>query len=139
MGPVAEGAKIRNVAFDSDVLVWFFRGNDRARRFIAAVPHAGRAVSSLTVMELLQGCRSRIEVQEVKAFLSANVPAVLHPDEAVSRRAIGLLEDYGIGHGLRVVDALIAATVIELGFTLATGNAKHYRAIASLDILKFRP
>jgi len=64
---------------------------------------------------------------------------VLHPDEASSRRAIDLLDQHAASHGLRVVDALIAATAIESDALLATANLKHYRVIPRLDLLAFRP
>ena len=89
-------------------------------------------------MELLQGCRNQAEARQVKAFVSDNIPLILHPDEPVSRRAIDLLEQYAFAHGLRVVDALIAATVLGSGFSLATANVKHYRAIARLPLLPFK-
>ena len=49
------------VIFDTDVLIWYLRGHEKARRFIEDVAHERRAVSSLTFMELLQGCRNQEE------------------------------------------------------------------------------
>ncbi len=132
-------ATAQKVIFDTDVLIWYFRGNEKAHRFIARFPHANRALSSLALMELLQGCRSRREAQQVKAFTFDNIPVVIHPDESVSRRAIDLLEQHAFTHGLRLVDALIAATSVETGFSLATANLKHYRFIPRLHLLPFKP
>jgi hypothetical protein len=107
-------------------------------RFVARVPSGNRAISSLTLMELLQGCRNHAEMRQVKHFVVENVPLVVHPDEAVSRRAIDLLERHAMPHGLRVVDAIIGATALEIGGVLATANVKHYRPIATLPLLAFR-
>lgn len=123
---------------DTDILVWYFRGDDAARRFLARIPFPERAVSALTVMELLQGCRDQREARDMAAFVSENLAAVIHPDEAISRRAIRLLELHALGAGLRVVDALIAATALEAGVALATANVRHYRAIAGLSVARFR-
>jgi predicted nucleic acid-binding protein len=38
-----------------------------------------------------------------------------------------------------VVDALIAATALEARVALATANVRHYRAIAGLSLVSFRP
>jgi predicted nucleic acid-binding protein len=64
---------------------------------------------------------------------------VIHPDEEISRRAIRLLELHALRAGLRVVDALIAATALEAGAALATANVRHYRAITGLSVVSFRP
>jgi predicted nucleic acid-binding protein len=90
-------------------------------------------------MELIQGCRDRNEVKQVRAFLSENLPRTLYPDEAACRRAVDLLEQHAGPHGLRVVDALIGATALEAGCALATANVKHYRPISRLEIVPFKP
>jgi len=132
-------ATLRKVIFNTDVLVWYFRGNERARRFLASVAQPHRAVSSLTMMELIQGCRGRTELHEVKTFMRDSIPLVVHPDEGSCHRAIALLEQHAAPHGLRVVDALIAAAALESGCALATANVKHYRVIANLEVVPFRP
>src|SRR3989304_1379485 len=63
-------ATVQTVVFDTDVLIWYLRGNDKARRFMELVPHQQRALSSLTFMELLQGGRNQEEARQVKAFIT---------------------------------------------------------------------
>jgi hypothetical protein len=57
--------------------------------------------------------------------------------ESICRRALDLLALHAASHGLRVLDALIAATALEAGARLATANVRHYRAIARLGIMRF--
>lgn len=132
-------ASLLKVIFDTDVLIWYLRGHEKSRRFIEAVAHERRALSSLTFMELLQGCRNQDEAREVRAFVAENISLVIHPDEIISRRAIGLLEHHAFSHGLRVVDAIIAASALETASSLATANVKHYRVIAPLNLIQFKP
>jgi predicted nucleic acid-binding protein len=127
------------VIVDTDILIWYFRGDEAARRFLTGVPFPERTVSALTVMELLQGCRDQRETRDTAVFVSENLAAVIHPDEAISRRALQLLELYARRAGLRVVDALIAATALERSVALATANVRHYRAITGLSVVGFRP
>jgi predicted nucleic acid-binding protein len=49
------------VILDTDILIWYFRGDATARRFLARLPFPERAVSALTVMELVQGCGRRAD------------------------------------------------------------------------------
>lgn len=93
----------------------------------------------MTFMELLQGCRNLQEAREVKSFISENISLLIHPDEIISRTAIALLEHHAFSHGLRVVDAFIAASALETASSLATGNAKHYRRITPLNVIPFKP
>ena len=132
-------AAIPAVIVDTDILIWYFRGDEAARRFLANVPSPERAASALTVMELLQGCRDQRETRDITLFVNQNLAAVIHPDETISRRAIRLLELHALRAGLRVVDALIAATALETGTALATANVRHYRAISGLSVVGFRP
>jgi len=123
---------------DTDILIWYFRGEEAARDFLARVPFPERTVSAFTVMELLQGCRDQREVRDTAAFVSENLAAILYADERVCRRAIRLIELHSLRAGLRVVDALIAATALEAGAALATANVRHYRTIANLSLVTFR-
>jgi hypothetical protein len=49
------------------------------------------------------------------------------------------MEKFTLSHGLRMGDALIAATVDIRGDTLLTANAAHYRMIPRLALQVFRP
>ena len=128
---------IRAVAFDTDVLIGWFRGSERAKQFLARVPRDRRVIPSIVVMELLQGCRSRTETGSVRGFVAENFSAVLYPNEAISRRAENLIAEHSAAHGLRLADALVAATAIETGRILATGNARHYRVVRGLRLRRF--
>jgi predicted nucleic acid-binding protein len=125
--------------FDTDVLIWYFRGNQKARELISGVPYKDRQVSSLCMMELVQGCRDRQELRSLKEFISGNIADVIHPDERISDKAIALLEGHASSDGLRTVDALVAATALQVDATLVTANYKHFRKITGLEIRKFVP
>jgi predicted nucleic acid-binding protein len=49
------------------------------------------------------------------------------------------MEEYGVSHGLRAGDAIIAATAAENGVILCTGDARHFRPIRDLRTNVFRP
>ncbi|MEW6681731.1 MAG: PIN domain-containing protein [Nitrospirota bacterium] len=118
-------ATVHPVILDTDILIWYFRASAKARRFIEGVPHEQRITSSLVLMELVQGCRRPEEVEEVEAFHRQNIARVVIPDESVCSRAIDLLKRFAASSGLRVVDALIAATALGHRLSLATANTKH--------------
>ena len=54
-------------------------------------------------------------------------------------RASYLMEEHALAHGLRLADALIAATALEQACILLTGNDRHFSSITGLEVQTFRP
>jgi hypothetical protein len=125
------------MTFDSDILVWYLRGNDRARQFVIGYPFELRRVSAMVYFELLQGCASQREIRTVQRFIAQNISRILHLSDQVSHRASSLLERYAASHGLEAADALIAATALVSRDGLATGNVAHYRPVPGLNLVRF--
>jgi predicted nucleic acid-binding protein len=115
MAKQASPPSLHKVIFDTDVLIWYLRGHEKARRFIE---ERRGTRTTCGFISNLNGVASRLpqprrEAREVKAFVSENFSLVIHPDEIISRRAIALLEQHAFSHGLRVVDAIITASALE--------------------------
>ena len=120
---------------DTDVFIDHFRGLAAATAYIQALPVAERATTDVTVMELYQGAANREQLTTIGQFLERHHVTRLPVVTAASQRAVGLLHDYGLAHGLRIPDALIAAIVLEDDSTLVTSNLRHFRFIAGLRLL----
>jgi len=52
---------------------------------------------------------------------------------------MALVEAHCLADGLLLADALIAATAIDLGLTLASANSKHFQSIPGLALQAFEP
>lgn len=122
--------------FDTDVLIWVLRGSAKAARLVDET--ADRRISVVTLMELLQGARDKGETRLIKRFVVELGFRTLPLTENTGHRAVVYMEEYGISSGLRVADALIAATAAENNLTLCSGDRSHYRAITELVLLPFR-
>jgi predicted nucleic acid-binding protein len=122
---------------DTDILIWVFRGNQKAARMLEKAER--RCISVVTYMELIQGARDREELRKIKMFLSDYEFEVLPLSENIGHRASIYVEEYGLGMSVRLADALIAATAVEYNLALFSGNRKHYRPIQDLDLKLFRP
>ena len=123
--------------FDSDMVVWALRGHAKAARVIDRTP--ARYISVVTYIEVLQGAQSRQEQQAIHRLLSDNGFEVLPLTEDIGHRAAIYIEEYALKAGLRLPDALIAATAAQNQLTLCTGDRKHYRPIKDLELKVFRP
>lgn len=52
--------------FDTDVLIWYLRGNPRAA--VAIDESSDRKISAVTLMELYQGARDKRELKTIGDF-----------------------------------------------------------------------
>ena len=123
--------------FDSDVVVWFLRGEPAAIDLLDST--ADRAISIVTLMEVQQGAKSKREMKTTRELFQQRAFRILPLTESIGHIAAGLIEEHSLACGLGVQDAIIAATAREAGETLATGNFRHFRPIANLDLKPFRP
>ena len=122
---------------DTDVLIWFMRGNDKAAAAINALPQV--LLSAVTYIELVQGLRNKRELKALRTSLTALEARILPITEAISNKAMFYVEQHFHSHSLRLADALIAATAVENAMSLLTGNAKHYAPITDVELKRFRP
>ena len=83
--------------------------------------------------------RNKAELAAVKKMLERRAARLLPVTEAITQRAIVLMEALTLSHGLQMGDALIAATAIEHQLSVLTANVKHFGAIAELKVEAFSP
>jgi len=124
------------VLFDTDILIWFQRRNPQAAQCIDAAQQ--RCISVFTYMELLQCPQSKEQQQLARDFLSEFNFTILPMTENIGHRASIYIEDYSLSTGMRVGDALVAATAIEHNLELLTGNRKHFKSIPGLKYKFFK-
>ena len=122
---------------DTDVLIWLLRGKSSAKAAVEACPSV--ELSAITYMELLQGVRSNAELRLLRRTVRLNGWRILPLTEAIGHRATLYIERFGLSHGLRLADALIAASTVEAGGALLTANTRHYRCIGEISIAAYAP
>ena len=122
--------------FDSDVLVWFFRGNENAKTIVRKnIPFS---ISAVSYMELLQGSLNKQELLGIKKFLEKSETKIIPMNEEITHRAMEYVENYALSDSMELADALIAATAIENNETLCTANGKHYKCVPDLKMDLFK-
>ena len=122
--------------FDTDILINVGRGETEALDCLQN--HAqisALAISVITQMELIVGCRDKKELQSLTKFLKQF--QILELNNSISAKSVELLEQYRLSHGLLIPDALIAATAIETGENFITKNQKDFRFINGLKLLPY--
>ena len=122
---------------DTDVLIWYMRGNEKAYKKIEKENNF--FISVVTYMELVQGMRNKVELNSLRQSLHKWNTKVLYISEDISAKAMFYVEQHYLSHSLQLADALIGATAIAYGQPILTGNDKHYKMIKDLQVNKFKP
>ena len=126
-----------DVLLDTDVIIWYLRGNKKAYDLIHSLNVF--AISAVTYMELVQGMKDKTELRQLKRTLKQWNVKTIYMNEEISALALFYVEEYFLSHSMQLADALIAATSSNYGLVLNTANDKHYKIINDLEINVFRP
>lgn len=114
---------------DTDVLIDFLRGYDKAVDFVTANSHK-IILSSIVVAELYAGVKGAAELTALDNFISL---FTVIPVTSEIARVGGLFKrDYAKSHGVGLADAIIAATCKSENAALKTLNVKHYPMMKGL-------
>ena len=117
------------ILVDTDVLIDFLRGNDKAIAFIDEFsPYI--VLSPIVVAELYAGVKGTDELSTLDNFVSLFHVVPINFEIA---KTGGLYKrDYGKSHGVGLADAILAATADKENAELKTLNVKHYPMIKGL-------
>lgn len=118
------------ILVDTDVLIDFLRGNDKAIAFIDEFsPYI--VLSPIVVAELYAGVKGTDELSALDNFVSLFHVVPINFEIA---KTGGLYKrDYGKSHGVGLADAILAATANKENAELKTLNVKHYPMIKGLQ------
>jgi len=122
---------------DTDVLIWYLKGNENAYQVIEN--SSNFFISVVTYMELVQGMRNKKELNNLRKALHIWNAKILYISEEISAKAMFYVEQHFLSHSMQLADAIIGATAIAYGNPVLTGNDKHYKILKDLKIKRFRP
>jgi tRNA(fMet)-specific endonuclease VapC len=114
---------MRNILLDTDVLINFLRGKEKARLFLeSAVRESALLCSVITVAEIHSGMLVP-ETERTRELLEGLY--IVEVTRKIAEKAGGYKRDMK-RQRLELMDCLIAATAYCNRAILATGNVKHY-------------
>jgi predicted nucleic acid-binding protein len=122
---------------DTDVLIWYLRGNEKARDVVEK--NLPFSISVVTYMELVQGMKNKDEFKLFQKKIIDWGINIIQIDKEISSRAMFYVQEYSLSHSMMLADALIAATLIQNSEKLLTANEKHYKFIPNVEYKKFVP
>jgi hypothetical protein len=105
---------------DTCVLIEYFKEDPVVKKEINNIGQENIILNSIIVMELIVGARNKVELNSVKKRL--NNFRVLDINQAVMDDAGSLIETFCLSNGLKIPDAVIAATARYYDIPLYTFN-----------------
>ena len=125
------------MVIDTDVLIWYMKGNEKA--FKAIENSRAFFISVITYMEIVRGMRNKKELNNLRKALLGWNSKVLYISEEISVKAMFFVEQHHLSHSIQLGDAFIGATAVTYGLPILTGNDRPYKAMKEIQIKKFRP
>lgn len=124
------------ILVDTDILIDVSRNIDIAINRLDLGEKTNQiSISVITEMELIVGCRNKLELQHINKFLSRY--DISQINDNISIFTVELIKTYRLSHGLLMPDAFIAATSIINNFPLLTKNQSDYRFISGINLLPY--
>ncbi|MCL5019212.1 MAG: type II toxin-antitoxin system VapC family toxin [Patescibacteria group bacterium] len=124
------------IFIDTDILIDVGRNvKDAVARLIEEEKSGILAISVITQMELIVGCKNKKEMHYLEQFIQRFT--IISLSEEISKTAADLLYHYRLSHGLLIADAFIAATAIKFNSPLLTKNQKDYKFIKELNLMVY--
>ncbi len=121
---------------DSDILINVGRGDQEAIDCLLRLEKTSvLAVSVVTQLELIVGCRNKTELQDLEKFFKRF--HILKINDHISDLAVDLIKRYFLSHGLLIADGIIAATAIFYDEDFITKNQRDFRFINGLNLLQY--
>ena len=114
---------MRNVLVDTDILIDFLRGREKARDYLVSLLEDSTIYcSAITVAEIHAGMREREREETTELLDSLNI---INVTREIAEKA-GKYKRDEKRQSLELDDCIIAATAFAKHTALATGNGKHY-------------
>jgi len=120
------------ILLDSDVMIDLLRQYSSATEWFDGLDEDQEVVlPGYVVMELIQGCKNRIEQDRLQSVLGTYGVVWLSSEDC--DKALDTFKRYHLSHHAGLLDVLIGQTAVALGVPLYTFNQRHYRFIPGLQ------
>ena len=122
------------IILDTDVMIDILRQYPPALAWLNSLGEEEILLPGFVIMELIQGCRNKVEQEDVERELGAY--SISWPSPETCDEASSVFARYHFSHGLGILDALIGQMAVDLNLPLYTFNQKHYTAIPNLKTIQ---
>jgi predicted nucleic acid-binding protein len=119
---------------DTDVMIDILRQYPPAVAWLDSLGEEEIALPGFVVMELIQGCRNKVEQEKVERELKTYT--IVWPSPTMCSEALSVFANYYLSYGLGILDTLIGQMAVTLSLSFHTFNQKHYAAVPNLETVQ---
>jgi len=122
------------IAFaDTNIVIDYMKNRDNEELVSYVNSFDTVYINDVVIMELYQGARDKKELNYIKKKIMKF--EVLKMNHEIISLAKEILDRYTLSHNTKIMDALIASTVIMYNIDLFTWNKKDFRYLEQITLL----
>ena len=119
------------VFIDTNIVIEYLKGNDKIINRLDKFDTV--YINDVVIMEIFQGARDKRELNYIKKNILKF--EVLKMNHEITVLAKEILEKYTLSHNAKIMDVLIASTVILYNIDLYTLNTKDFRYLEQISLV----
>ena len=116
---------------DTNIVIEYLKDNETIKNHLSNFDTV--YINDVVIMELYQGARNKQELNYIKKNISPFV--VLEMNQGIVSLSREILEHYTLSHNMKIMDALIAATVMMYKVELYTLNKKDFKYLKQVTLV----
>ncbi len=118
---------------DTNIFIHLFNGQEDVKMALTKVGNENIALSIITYAEIIYGTR-KAKLNTIKKFFDSL--RIIEIDASISKTFRGIVLNYSYNHHIKIPDAFIAATAVNMNMTLYTENKKDFDFIPEIKFYK---
>ncbi len=117
------------IFLDTNIVIEYLKGN---KSILKNCAFDNLYINDIVVMELYQGARDKNDLAFIKDNIS--IFKILKLNHEIVSLSTQIVERYNLSHNMKIMDALIASTVLIYNIKLFTKNIKDFQYINQIEL-----
>jgi len=118
------------IFLDTNILIEYLKGN---KSIIEPYRMEELFISDIVVMELYQGAKNKSDLNFIAKEIA--VFKILKTNDEIIKLATALVKGYNLSHNMKMMDAIIASTVMVYDIKLMSLNRKDFIYLDGIELV----
>ena len=118
------------IFLDTNILIEYLKGN---KSLIEPYGMEELFISDIVVMELYQGAKNKSDLNFIAKEIA--IFKILKTNDEIIKLATVLVKEYNLSHNMKMMDAIIASTVLVYDIKLMSLNRKDFVYLDGIELV----